>query len=370
MFSECNLRSSAGIKVNGGLVSVGKAIRWSACVLLGCCIVPGPATAGDTVFATPSQPAQTDVQQASASLSFVRAFSSVDDVVKSHPVFNRALDLIAGPKEQIREDALRSPSALTTDSDHRVFVADPGANTVHIFDFSHSKYSLVERDMGAPVSLAVDGHDNLYVVDRSNSTVFVYDAAGKFRGSLRKRRGGESYFESPTAIAIDRTTGHIYVCDRYRHMIIIMDTRGKVIGKIGKRGGGNQPGEFRLPTQVAVGGGEVFVLDQGNTRIQIFDAAGNFRRAISLASAEARSGLTVDGQGNIYISNPALNQIQVFRHEGQPFYTLDPSTIKSANFGHPSAMWVDAGYCLYAVDSESNRVGLFQISGPNARQCH
>ncbi|MGA9413875.1 MAG: hypothetical protein WBV60_04245 [Terriglobales bacterium] len=48
--------------------------------------------------------------------------------------------------------------------------------------------------------------------------------------------------------------------------------------------------------------------------------------------------MTVDNQGNIYVSDPALNQIQVFRHEGQPFYTFDPSTIKGENFGHPSAM--------------------------------
>ena len=57
----------------------------------------------------------------------------------------------------------------------------------------------------------------------------------------------------------------------------------------------------------------------------------------------ARSGLTVDNQGNIYVSDPALNQIQVFRHEGQPFYTFDPSTIKGANFAIRRALWVDAG---------------------------
>jgi len=334
-----------------------------------CCIVSGPAAARDGTFETPSRPAQTDVQRASASLSFVRPFSSVDDVRRPHPVLDRSLDIIAGAKEETRENALRSPAALTTDSNHRVFVADPGANTVHIFDFIHAKYSLVEKDRGAPVSLAVDRRDNLYFVDRSSGTVFIYDSAGKFRGYLGKLRGGESYFDSPAAIAIDTTTGRIYVCDRYRHMIIIMDDRGRIISKIGKRGGGDRPGEFRLPSQVAVGGSEVFVLDEGNTRIQIFDTTGNFRRAINLAYAEARSGLTVDNQGNIYVSEPALNQIQVFRHEGQPFYTFDPSTIKGANFGHPAALWVDAGYCLYAVDSESHRVGLFQISGENARQC-
>jgi DNA-binding beta-propeller fold protein YncE len=345
------------------------AIRWIACLVLVCCIVPGHAASRDMIFETPSQPAQTDVQQASTNLTFVRAFSSADDVKRSHPILDRSLDIIAGSKDETREDVLRLPSALTTDSNHRVFVADPAAKTVHVFDFLHSKYSLVEKDMGAPVSLASDGSNNLYVVERSSRTVLIYDSAGKFRGYLGKLRGGESYFDTPTSIAIDKTTGRIYVCDRYRHMIIIMDNRGRLLGKIGKRGGGDRQGEFRLPIQVAVGGGEVFVLDERNTRVQIFDASGSFRRAINLAYVEPRSGLTVDDQGRIYVSDPALNQIQVFRPEGQPFYTMDLSTIKGANFGHPSAILVDAGYCLYVVDSESNHVGLFQISGQNARHC-
>jgi DNA-binding beta-propeller fold protein YncE len=152
-------------------------------------------------------------------------------------------------------------------------------------------------------------------------------------------------------------------------MIIIMDNRGQLLGKIGKRGGGDQPGEFRLPGQVVVNGGELFVVDAGNARIQILDTAGHFRRAINLPYADNRTGLAVDDQGNVYVSDPELNQIQVFSHEGQWIYTFDPTTIKVANFSHPLSMWVDAGHCLYVVDSQSNRVGLFQISGQNPQQC-
>ena len=129
-----------------------------------------------------------------------------------------------------RVDALRSPSAVTTDSNHRVFVADPGAKAVHVFDFIRSKYGRLDGRgdrLHVPVALAVDGQDNLYVVDQSSRTILVYDSAGKFRRYLGKLRGGESYFDSPTGIAIDRATGRIYVCDRRGHMIFVMDERGK-----------------------------------------------------------------------------------------------------------------------------------------------
>ena len=346
-------------------MSLGKSIRRTLGVVL-YSIVTG--------CIVPAQAAQIDVPQSSARLNFVRAFSSADDVRgPSHPALNRTLDIIAGPKDpEPRIDALQSPSAVTTDSNGRIFVADPGAKAVHVFDFVQSKYSLLDKGndrLGIPISLAVDGQDNLYVTDESSRTILVYDSAGKFRRSLGKLGGGESYFESPAGIAIDATTGHIYVCDTHRHMVIVMDGRGQLIAKAAKRGGGDRRGEFRLPSQAVVAGAELFVLDVGNARIQIFDTALHFRRAINLAYADHRTGLAVDGQGNTYVSDPVLKQIQVFNHEGRPQYLFDPSTIRDADFGRPSAMWVHAGSCLYVVDAQSNRIGLFQINGENARQC-
>jgi DNA-binding beta-propeller fold protein YncE len=230
-------------------VSVGKSIQRSPWGLLAYCLavghlVPGAAVAKEMSSANSYQSAQADAQKA-PSLSFVSAFSSADDVGgPSHPVLNRTLDIIAGPKDpEPHLNALQSPSAVTTDSNGRVFVADPGAKAVHIFDFVHSKYSLLDRRserLGVPMALAVDAQDNLYVVDERSRTILVYDSAGKFRHAFGTLSGGESYFESPAGIAIDATNGHIYVCDKYRHMIIVMDDRGRLIGKAGKRGATSQ----------------------------------------------------------------------------------------------------------------------------------
>jgi DNA-binding beta-propeller fold protein YncE len=337
-------------------------------------IVPGPAAVWDVPFAASLQPAQTGVPPSSANLTFVRVFSSAEDVRASHPLLNETLDIIAGPADPAtRVDALQAPSAVATDSRHRIFVADPGAKSVHVFDFIHSKYSRLDGSsnrLQAPIALSVDGHDNLYVIDMSSRTVLVYDSAGKFRRYFGKLRGGESYFESPVGITIDRVTGRIYVCDRQGHMIFVMDERGKLIRKLGNRGGGEGPGEFRFPSQVVVAGSELFVLDSGNTRIQVLDTEGHFLRAISLGYADRHAGLAVDKQGNIYVSDPDLNQIQVFGHEGQTLYRFDPSTIKGADFSHPSALWVDASRGLYVVDSQNIRVGLFQIKAEKGLRTH
>ena len=209
--------------------------------LLAICVVSSRTVAWDQTSATSSQTTQ------SPPLSFVRAFSSADDVRPEHPVLDRTLNIIAGPADpEVRVDALKSPSAVATDSSHRIFVADPGAHTVHVFDFVHSKYDRLDRHgdrLHTPVSLAVDSQDNLYVLDQSSRSVLVYDSNGKFHRRLGKLRGGESYFENPSGIAVDKSSRRTYVCDRQGHLIYVMDERGKLVRKLGSRGGGTGPGE-------------------------------------------------------------------------------------------------------------------------------
>lgn len=356
-------------------MSVGKRTQRQAVLLL---LLLGCGAAVASGQANPKENAGSNSRSNSsqaANLHYVRSFSSVRDVQPSfHPILDKTLDIIAGPADPApRIDSLQSPAAVIEDSKQRVFVADPGAKAVHIFDFGRSKYGLLDADgerLGSPLALALDGEDSLYVTEANSRTILVYDAAGKFRRRLGELQGGESYFEDPQGIAIDHTTGRIYVCDAHRHMVVVMDGRGRLITLIGKRGGGDKPGEFRFPTQVVARNGELFVLDMGNRRVQIFDLAGKFRRDFHLIFADHNTGLAVDRELNIYATDPVLKIIQVFNHDGRPLYTSDPTTSPEGEFSRPSSLWVSAEDCLYVVDSGNRRrISVFQIGEKDARHC-
>ena len=83
-------------------------------------------------------PTQDDVRNANPFLTFVRKISSAQDVKHaSHPLLERTLDIIAGPEEAKPPaiDVLETPTAVTTDSTHRLYVADPavhGLSLIHI----------------------------------------------------------------------------------------------------------------------------------------------------------------------------------------------------------------------------------------------
>jgi 6-bladed beta-propeller/NHL repeat len=310
---------------------------------------------------------------ASGHLSFVREFSSAQDVNRVlHPILNRTLDIIAGPKEELpATHVLQEPNSVTTDSTHRIFVTDVSAGAVHVFDFVHSKYSVLRGGdpLRYPVGVAADDEGNVYVSDSSLRTILVYDAKGKFIHYLKKPRGRESYFDAPRGIAVDAATGHIYVCDTPRHMVIMLDKKGRVLARFGSRGGGTGPGEFKYPTQVVTAGDEIAVLDSGNSRVQVLDVRGHFRKEIRLADASNRAGLAMDNDRNIYVTDPVLNHLQVFNHNGQFSYQLGRTGMDAGQFNGISGIWVDSGHCLYVVDSRNKRVQLFQISGPNTSGC-
>lgn len=357
----------------GILSSQSAGIRRGICVVVVCFFVHVSGTAQAPVAPASQAPSSKgDGKGTSEHLSFVREFSSARDVKRAHPVLDRTLDIIAGPKQDGRaDDVLQTPYAVTTDSTHRVFVTDVSAPAVHVFDFVHAKYSRLEGNsdrLRRPVGVATDREDNVYVTDSSSGAILVYDSKGKFRRYLKESKGRESYFQAPWGIAVDPVTEHIYVCDSPRHMVIVLDKKGRALDRFGKRGGGTGPGEFRYPTQLVATGSEIVVLDSGNRRLQLLDARGRFRQEIKLEYADHRTGLAVDNHMNIYVSDAVVNRVQVFNHDGRLLYTFGQMGTKAGEFDGASGIWVDSGHCLYVVDAENKRVQAFRIGGASGCQ--
>jgi DNA-binding beta-propeller fold protein YncE len=340
--------------------------RWQRleAVLL-CLTVIGIGTAEHSVTANARASSGQGAKENSEYPRFVREFSSADDVRRERfPVFDRSLDIIAGRAEpHASNEKLVAPYSVATDSKHRVFVADPGAGVVHVFDFEQSRYSVLEgrgTEARLPAGLAVDGEDNVYVTDTSLGLVLVYDSKGKFLRYLGRVGGGESYFQAPVGIAIHVATSHIYVCDSRRHMIIMLDKQAHILGHFGKRLGGKGPGDFKYPSRIAIAGDELFVLDTGNSRIQVLDPGGHFLREIRLPEISASDGLALDDAKNIYVSDTQINVINVLNHEGQFLYKFGGAGTNPSEFDVPSGLWIGS-QSLYVADAKNHRVQLFQL---------
>lgn len=316
-----------------------------------------------TASKTPSQTPATPSQH----VKFVREFSGPDDVAKGlPPVLDKSMDILFGKPDakpsQWRK--MQRPYSVATDSEQRIYVTDPMAGVVHVFDFEHGKYAMLggpDTQMKQPVGVAVDHADNVYVTDRVLGLILVYTPKGKFLKYLGKVEGGEPYFTSPTDIAIDKETGKIYVCDTPRHMLILLDKEGHIVGHFGKRRGAKGPGEFRLPSRVALAGQEVVVLDSGNSRLQILDLEGHYQREIKVPELSVETGLAIDSMKRLYVGNLTLDAIDVFALDGNFLYRFGGLGNGPGEFDHPCGIWIDRSDRLYVTDMRNERVDEFAL---------
>ncbi len=297
----------------------------------------------------------------------------------SGPAVSAFGDAISGTIERLSSHAvfMGQPRSVTTDSGRQVIVSDPAAQAVHIFDLETNRYLRIQGGEGcrlqAPAGVAVDAAHNIYVTDTELGVILVYDRLGRFQRYIGQRDNKEGgIFYQPSGIAIDQVGGRIYVPDTTRHMIVELDLNGNVLRYLGRPdltsirlrerdGGAHERGKIQFPSDVVIRDGELYVL--GRSRVQIFDLEGRFKTEFPLANTSffAATGLAVDAQHHIFVSDAVGGTILAYDRTGQLLYSFGHSGSKHEEFSQPRGLWVDKENRIYIADSRNGRVQVFQL---------
>jgi len=344
----------------------------AAIVIAGLAVLVSPAFPANPKPTTPEQWQMS--LDGGRSLTWQRSFHSESEVKPNRGFWNKVVDVIAGAPEF---KFLVRPYSIVTDSRGRIIITDPGADGVHIFDFSQRKYKFIERHgkgaMLAPQCVAVDAQDNIYVTDSSSGEIFVFEPGGKFLRTIGAMKGGEGYFKRPTGIAIDSAQQRIYVSDTLRNQVFILDMQGTVLQIIGKTGVAE--GEFNYPTELRLSGPNLLVVDAMNFRVQVFDRFGNFQFSIGKLGDSAGSmfrpkAVSVDSEGNVYIADALWGVVQVFNRQGQLLYYFGSRGTHAGEFQLPAGLFIDRDDRVFVVDSFNRRVQVFQYVGVKTPSNH
>jgi DNA-binding beta-propeller fold protein YncE len=141
----------------------------------------------------------------------------------------------------------------------------------------------------------------IIVFDENNEFLTVY--------------GELDQFERPLDVAVFES--RVYVVDMNRNKILVLDKdSGQTIQEIGGPGGGE--GEFFKPSFITVDNdGNLYVTDSFNFRVQVFDKKGEFLRVIGfhgdVSGAFSRpKGLAIDRNKNLYVADAAFENVQIF----------------------------------------------------------
>jgi tripartite motif-containing protein 71 len=138
----------------------------------------------------------------------------------------------------------------------------------------HAATSLVR-----PSHIAVDSAGRVYVTDPGADSVVVLSPSGavlsRFGGKRFGHRLGE--FTNPPGIALG-PRGEIYVVDSGNSRVQKLSLQGQPLLQWGSAG--SRPGQFRTPIGVAVTArGSVYVSDADNSRVQEFSSGRRVRAA-------------------------------------------------------------------------------------------
>lgn len=265
-------------------------------------------------------------------------------------------------KEPRRE--MVRPLDVCSDGGERVFVADPGARVVHVFNLGTRAYGTwapPERSMGfrVPVGLAWDARGRLIVSDSEAALLYVFDAQGALLGTL-----GEKMLQRPCGVAVDAERDRIYVADAGAHQIVVMSGDGTEIGRIGRRGTG--PGEFNFPTYVVLGrDGSILVSDSLNFRVQVLDSGGGFVRQIGQKGDMPGyfgqpKGVAIDPEGHLYVVDANFEAVQIFDRDGALLMSFGREGRGAGEFWLPAGISIDASARIWIADSYNKRIQLFE----------
>jgi sugar lactone lactonase YvrE len=180
---------------------------------------------------------------------------------------------------------LRNPQDVAIDDRYHVYVTDVGRNTVSMFDVFSSGMTL-EREWGGtgqalgqmlgPRQLVVDKGGLVYVVEHDNQRVQWFKPGGSNTQVPVSAWGVASppTFSEPEGIAFD-SAGRFFVSNASdtNAGIRVYGLPGTLIGGVGS-GPGTAPGQLSTPKDLLEDPfGRLLVVDSGNNRVDVFGSA-------------------------------------------------------------------------------------------------
>ena len=240
------------------------------------------------------------------------------------------------------------------------------------------KFGKKAEGVQLPTDIVVDENGTIYIADIEGRCVWVYGKNGNLLYKI-KPEGNEDLF-LPRSIDIN-SNGHLVILSYDK--IWKMKTDGDVIAKYGGSGEGDgqlgaEGSEFYIgPSGLSLDGNDnIYVSDTINNRIQIFDKNGKFLKKITNDDVNGvftqLLDIKVDSKGFIYITDGSSYYILKLNKDGKVVERIGGKGGQKGKFGlmgeingnyGPSALAVNPDGYLYAVDPYNHRVQAFKDNG-------
>ncbi len=295
----------------------------------GCATTPEIAPQPEKAVFYPSAPEEPRLQ-------FLTSFSSSNDLEGPPSAFRR---FIVG--NETSEKPIVKPYGVVVHK-NKIYICDTVLNSIDILDLESRKfeyfrspgqYRLIE-----PINLAFDQDDNMYVADSRQGQVAIFDKNKNYSGTI-----GKSSEFKPTAVLIKEDK--IYICDLKSHSIKVFELKDKQYLFSFPSEEGKEEAKLFSPTNMTIDEeGNIYVSDTGAFRVQKYNSKGEFIKTIgshgdAVGQFSRPKGVAVDKEQRVYVVDAAFENVQIFDKEGKPLLFF-------AQPGTPAASILPAGIAI------------------------
>lgn len=264
---------------------------------------------------------------------------------------------------------LAQPYGLAIDSKGIVYVADTKVGAIFLFNSETKDVDLIKNGVharfGMITGVAIDDADHLFVSDGVMHHVLVFNPQHKVEASISQG------LSSPAGIAIDNENRFLYVCDTDLDQVLVYDADPpykllRKIGTAGKQHTLTEPGQFSRPTNVTVDKeGNLYVSDTFNDRVEVFDADGNFVLTFGKAGDGpgyfARpKGLAIDSDGHVWVADSVQDRVQVFDSNGNLLIWMGAHGMLPGQFSAIQGLAIDKNNRVFTSEQYPGRVQMFR----------
>ncbi len=221
-----------------------------------------------------------------------------------------------------------------------------------------------------PWGVAVGQDGTVYVTDTWNHRVQHFTATGEFINLWGGFGGADSSssFWGPRGIAVDEA-GRVLVSDTGNKRIVVFSPQGDFITQFGEPG--MKLGALDEPVGLTVApSGLVFVADTWNHRVQTFSAGGNglYLPVMEWAvdawdgqSLENKPFVALGPDGTVFLTDPENYRVLQFQADGKFLRGWGQYSTLPDGFGLPSGVAVDGEGRVWVSDAANNLLLRFSL---------
>lgn len=262
---------------------------------------------------------------------------------------------------------LEKPMDATRVGD-KIYVSDTGNKRIQVFsldgdaEFIFGKEGKSEGEFMFPYGITSDSKENIYIADLYNRKISIFNKEGKFQKYFQFTGENPIKLEGPGGLRIFKDK--MYITDIEGGKIVVCSLEGKKILEIKYLDGS----KLYAPNAITVDKNDnIYVSESGKSRILIYDKKGNFKKIINGSKDGLGDSTLINTRGIAITDNDVLliadnlsHRIVGYDLNGKELYKFGTFGSESENFVLPNGLSIDKDGNIYITDTGNRRISVYR----------